>query len=303
MARAKKIARKVVRKRQAPSVDNDSLDDHAVKAAGMYYDPCGADLAPTVYPGDRGYLNRFSSNFASAAVTGETCCIYAFKPGNNLAAEHSAATSGTAITFNYQDARAPGGSFLNTQATKARCAGACVVVRPNASPSTATGMIYFGNIPAQSIINGGSATIDSIIPQLSHSVSVSQALMQPLEVKWSPGSFDDRYSPLTGITSDDDTDRNLLVVAVVGLPAATGVNMRVTAIYEYAPLLNGATIDSTAVAPSRCNFSCVLRNLKRKDPEWWYSLGKKTLKIARNTAVGYYTGGPVGAITAVAKFV
>lgn len=304
MAKARKIATKVKVKRRKPSVrtDEDALDLHAAKAAHMYYDPCGSELVPTVYPGDRGYLNRFSVNFNAAQAAGETCTIYAFKPGNNLAAEHSTATSGTNITFVYQDARAPGALFLNGQATKARCAGACVVVRPNASPSNATGMLYFGNLPAQSIVNGGITTLDAIIPQLTHSCSVSQAVMQPLEVKWSPGAFDDRYSPVAGITADDDTDRNILVVVAVGLPAASGINFRSTAIYEYTPVLNGASIDSTSVAPSRCDFSCILRNLKRKDAEWWFSLGKKTLNVAKAGVLGYYTGGPIGATTAMAKF-
>lgn len=298
---AKRPVRKPKMKKRAPE---DSLDEHAVKAAHMYYDPCGSDLAPSVYPGDRGYVNRWTSALTAGGVTGETCCIQIFKPGVNVTAGSGNAVPTADISVGYTDVNAPGAAFLNTNASKVRCLGACIQVRPNVAPNTCTGQIYFGVLPASSIPDGATATTyNGIFASLSQSVSASQALMQPLEVKWSPGAFDDRYCPVTGITSDDDTDRNIIVVLGIGLPPGTGLHMKLTAIYEWIPARSVfTTIDSTSINPSKCDFNCVLRNLKRKDTEWWFSLGKKVLRGAKDATMGYYTGGVVGLTSAMAKF-
>lgn len=299
--------RRPARKQRAPPVvepAHDVLDEHAAKAARMYFDPCGADLAPSVYPGDRGYVNRWTSALTAGGATGETCCMQIFKPGVNVMAGSGNAVPTADITVGYADTQAPGAAYLNTNASKARCLGACFQVRPVASPNACTGQIYFGVIPASSLPNGlTGTTYNGLFALLSQSVSASQALMQPLEIKWSPGAFDDRYSPVTSVIEDDDTDRNIIVVLGIGLPPGTGLHIKTTAIYEWAPARSVfTTIDSTSINPSKCDFNCVLRNLKRKDPEWWFSLGKKVLKGARDVTLGYYTGGPIGATTALAKY-
>jgi hypothetical protein len=290
--------------RKQKKAPEDALDLPAVKAAQMYDDPCGADLTQSVYPGDIGYLNRFTAVSSGGVGATETATVYIFKPGNNVAHATSAATPGSTFTIAYADTLAPGAAFLNTTATKVRCAGACITVRPLSAPNTCTGQIYFGNVAASSVANGlATLTYNSLAANLS-SISASQALMEPLEIKWSPGSFDDRYSPTTSITEDDDTDRNVLVVVVIGLPAAAGVQFRTTAIYEWAPLVSqGIQQDTTQVKASRCDFNCVLRNLKRKDSQWWWNLGTKVVRASQKIGVGYYTGGVVGAATALAKFI
>lgn len=297
-----RVTRRVRRKRMASS--GDDLDPAAQAAAKMLYDPCGSELVPSVYPGDRGYINRFTSNFNSGQGAGETSSIIIFKVGNNVAYNGSTANAVTAQTVSYVDTQAPGAAFLNTNASKIRATGACLAIRPSAAPNTATGQIYYGVIPASALVNGTSVTAQDIIPLLSQSCSASQALLNPLEIKWSPGTFDDRYCPATGITADDDTDRNLIVVVTVGFPAAAGFNVRATAIYEWCPNpALGVAIDSTSVAPSKCDLSCVLRNLKRKDADWWWSLGRKTLAGMQAVSTGYLTAGAPGAIMALSKFV
>lgn len=297
-----RVTRRVRRKRMATS--GDDLDPAAQGAAKMLYDPCGSELVPSVYPGDRGYINRFSSNFNSGQGTGETSSLIIFKVGNNITFNGSTAASATAQAISYVDTQAPGAAFLNTNASKLRATGACLIIRPSAAPNNATGQIYYGVVPASALPQGASVSVQDIIPLLSQSCSASQALLNPLEVKWSPGTFDDRYSPATGITGDDDTDRNLIVVATAGFAAATGFNVRATAIYEWCPNPTlGVSIDSTSVAPSKCDLACVLRNLKRKDTDWWWALGKKTLAGMQAVSTGYLTAGAPGAIMALSKFV
>lgn len=277
------------------------LDYAGIAAAEMLYNPCGAELVPTVYPGDQGYMARFNSRFAGGNGAGETCNVLAFKPGNNLTWNASGVASTTSVIPSWVDTQAPGAAFLNTNATKCRAAGACTIIQPIAAPNTATGVIYFGVVPASAIGTTG-RTFDDWARLCTESVNISQALMQPLEVKWSPGSFDDRWSPTTGIQGDDDTDRNVILVVTIGLPAATGVNFRLTAIYEWAPDITiSVPYDATNTKPSKCDLSCILRNLKRKSPTWWFNLGIKAITTARDATLAYYAGGPMGLVSTASK--
>lgn len=285
-------------------VDNDSLDEPAENAKRMLMDPCNSRLVPTVYGGDQGYVNRGTSFYGAAQGTNETSFIIIQKFGVNVAYNASFATSSTNFTVGFADTQAPMAAFLNAVASKARCAGACINVRPNASPNNSTGLIKWGVIPASTLAEGTVTNVDNVNRLLNESCSAPQALMQPLEIRWSPGLFDDKYVPTTGVLADDDTDRNILVITGLGFPLTgaagtngTGISANVTGIYEWTPAIAQSTsIDSTSVKQSRCDIDCVLRNLKRKNASWWWSLGKKAVE-------GYFTGGPVGAVTKMASFV
>lgn len=285
------------------AVKVDDLDSAGVKAAQMLLDPCGAELVPSVYPGDMGYMARFNATFSAGTTVGQTCSAIIFKPGNNVVANTSGSTTSDGYTIGFADTQAPGAVFLNTNATKCRAVGACVQVFPNGAPSNATGVVNYGIVPASAVANGIVTNFDQLIALTTHRVSIAQALMNPLEIKWVPGTFDDRYSPTVGITSDDDTDRNVILVVISGMGNALGVNLRLTAIYEWAP---GSTIgvpfDATVVKPSRCDIGCVIRNLRRKDANWWWRLGLSGLQFSKSAAMGYFTGGPVGAVSAAARY-
>lgn len=299
-----KVAAKTRPRARRATADADALDSHAIAAARMLMDPCGADLAPTVYPGDRGYINRFQGIVASAGgAAGETATIWVVKPGVGVAWNAGAALPTTSITVGLADSQFPGAGVTNTY-SKMRTAGFCSIIRPNTAVNTATGMIYYGNIPATYFTQGRvfSGGVSDLLGLLTQSVSCAQAVVSPLEVCWSPGAFDDRYCPISGVTSDDDTDRNALVVVCVGMPAATGLNIRNTVIHEWTPGENQAVIDSTSVNPSKCDFNCVLRNLKRKDANWWWRLGTRLAHGAISVLGAYTTGGVGAAAIASAKY-
>jgi len=277
------------------------LDPAAVAHAQMLNDPCGADLKPTVYPGDRGYLNRFVRNATLGTAVSETSFIYIVKPGNALGHQTGNASSSGSITIAFGNGNFPGDSFFSTNAAKQRCAAFCTSIRPNAAPNTATGTIHFGIMPAAAVVNGSVKTADQLIQYTTESVSAAQALMAPLDIKWVPGSFDDRYCP-QGVT-DDDSDRNVLIVVGVGFPAASGVQIRETAIVEWSPKTNlGVALDSTSVKESDCDKDCVIKYLNSRDKDWWWSLGKKALNITKNAVTGYFTGGAIGAIGSMVKY-
>lgn len=277
------------------------LDLPAIKHLNMLVDPCGAELAESVYPGDRGYINRFVLNGVAGVTATHDSWAIIMKPGNGVASYQSVAGAGTASAIGYSNSF-PGTGFAQANASKMRTLAACITVRPIAAPNNATGTIHFGVVNAQTLANGISVSPSILAQYCTDSVSSSQAVINPLEVKWCPGSFDDRYSP-PGAVSDDDSDRNVLLIVGIGFPPGTGVQTRMTTILEWAPLAqSGIVADATAVKRSLCDKDCILSKLKAKDPDWWWSLGKKVLRVGKAVATGYGTGGAVGALGAVVRY-
>lgn len=294
------IARR--RKRSTQKTNTDGLDPDAAKHAMMLYDPCSAQLAASVYTGDQGYVNRFASYFTIGTAAGETATVIVLKPANGVMYATGAANAASPLTIGYSVASVAGASFLGTNASKQRCVSACLAVRPIAAPNSATGTLYYGVVNAQSVALGTVTSANALIDLCTESVSYSQALMAPLEVKWAPGGFDDRYvAPATN--SDDDSDRNVILLVGIGQVAATGLNIREICIQEWIPKVGlGITNNATDIKTSTCDIACVLRNLKRKDTDWWWSLGKSAFKVGKNITNGFFTGGVVGAMGAATKY-
>lgn len=293
LATRKAAARKI--KSSSKSVGDD-LDSYGVASMKMFDDPCGATLSETIYEGDMGYVNRFVSNFTLGVGATDTAAGLVIRPGVGVAATATAASSGSIMTFNYGDTVMPGAGYLNSVSTKFRCAGFCAIVTPIASPNNSTGTISVGNIPQSSIPQSSSFSADTVNLNLNEKLSSSQALIAPFQVKWQPGLFDDKYCGSVAVLSDDDTDRNALCIIMTGFPAGSGVNVRLVGIYEWTPIATtGIVIDSTAIKRSRCNLACVLRNLKRKSPTWWFELGRAAVG-------GYIQNGVMGAAAKSIKF-
>jgi hypothetical protein len=298
-----KLAKRPIARRKKTSVPRGlAIDSYAANHANMLMDPCNSILEESVYNGDRGFVNRFQAQ-ASYGTTASTTAWWAiYKPGNQCSTNADVATATTASTLSFQPAAYPGETFMTPNASKQRAVACCITVRPNSAPNNATGTIFFGVVSASAVLNGASVTAAQLINLCSDSVSASQALMAPLEVRWSPGGLDERYNT-TGTVSDDDTDRNALIVVGTGFPAASGVNYRVVSITEWTPIRTfGVVQDATATKRSRSNITDVVRVLKERDPSWWWSIGKKATNIVGKVAGGYFSGGAIGALRAGMSF-
>lgn len=272
------------------------IDQPALAHAKLLYDPCGAELVASVYPGDRGYVNRFTSTLSLAQAVGQTCGAIIIKPGNALT--HISADSLSSLTsvMAFGPGNFPGNTFYSTNAAKQRAVAACINISPNASLTNVTGTFHFGVVSAASVINGTSKTFDELAEMCTERIAAATLLTQPLEVKWVPGSFDDRYCP-QGVT-DDDSDRNLILVVFRGLPAASGITARLTAVTEWVPKTNlGIAFDATATKPSDCDKECVIKYLNSRDKTWWWNLGSKVFNITTRAAKGFASGGFLGAAT------
>lgn len=300
--KARKVAKRKPRARPSPYDSRALLDSHGAMAARMFYDPCGANLGETVYPGDRGYVSRFVQNISMGLSAGQTVSAAVIKPGNNVGSFTASLIGSDNATIAFANASMPGAGFLSSTANKFRCAGFCVTARAISAPNNATGTVHFGVVPASALINGVATQYNTLISYCTESVAAANTLMAPLDIKWSPGSFDDRYA--TGANAaDDDSDRNIILIVASGFPAAAGLQLRLTAIYEWTPAVSfGIVTDATSVRNSVCDKECVLKALKSKDPDWWWSLGKKAVKIAGGIASGAWTGGPIGALGAAVRF-
>lgn len=289
-------------KRKVKVVDSDSLDQWGVGHAKMLYDPCDSLLEESVYPGDRGYVNRFQAVGTYGTGAGATSWITVIKPGNVCSTNFDNVGSAVNNTLAFSKAAYPGATFYAGTTSKVRAVSFCISVRPIASANNATGTIYFGVVNAQTFKNGTVLTNDTAASFLTNSVSSAQALMNPLEIKWSPGGFDDRYADTPNL-GDDDNDRNVLIVVGTGFPAASGVQYRMTAITEWAPAGTfGIIQDATATGRSRNDIHAVTKALKNKDPNWWWSLGRKTLGLTKAVVGGYAAGGAIGALGSAVKF-
>lgn len=292
----KKTAAKKIRSMKGKE-KGDDLDSYGLAALKMYDDPCGATLSETIYEGDQGFVNRFVSNFSFITGGGQTSGLCIVRPSIGVASLSAAATATDSQTVTYGDSVMPGAAFLNNNAGKIRCAGFCAIITPQSAPNTATGQIAVGVVPANVFAQASTYTADQVSSYLTEKASASQALVNPYQVKWCPGVMDDRYVSATGVTGDDDNDRNAIAIAITGLPPATGVNVRLVGIYEWSAVSNiGIAMDATATKRSRCNLACVIRNLKRKSPTWWVELGKT---VGR----GYLDAGLSGAAARAIRYI
>lgn len=277
-------------------IPGNLLDAAGRKAAHMLFDPCGAMLEESAYGGERGFVNRFVRTGTYGTGAGVTTSVFIYKPGNVCGSYHDVASDTTSFTVAFGTSF-PGQGYMSTNGTKARAVSFCTIVRPVASPTTATGSIHFGILAASALAQGTTTTPSALIGMLPQTVSVANALYSPLEVKWVPGNGDGNYAPTGGVFSDDDTDRNVLVVVVRGFPATSGVQFKETAIMEWVPnVSSGVSTDLTQPRMSRNNIDDVLRVLKQKDPNWWWSLGMKAFNVGKKAVSGYATGGIAGAV-------
>lgn len=301
MAKTKRSKAVVKRKPKMRVVVPRGLDSYGAAHAKMLYDPCSSILQESVYPGDRGYVNRFNATSTYGGSALATGFLALWKPGNACSSNFDFASTATAFTIAYQRPSYPGATFIAANCSKTRAIAFCIALAPNTSPNLSTGTIHFGMVNASAVPNAGIVSADTLVQLCTERVSAAQALLAPLEIKWSPGGFDDRYSG--NVVTDDDSDRNVLVVVATGLPPATGVTYRCTAIMEWSPGVNlGISNDATSVGRSTNNIADVTRVLKQKDNNWWWALGNKTLGLAESAVRGFAKGGALGALSGAISY-
>lgn len=240
----------------------------AYSFAHSLVDPCNAPLETGVYPGQTGFVTRFTDTYTFTLAATQTNGLLCFAPGTAISFVAGSVNIGDPITLSWSNTFVPGAAFLAANARGVRCLGACFEFFTNATPLNAQGIFSYGVLPVSNVPMSGTTTIQNIRTNLQNMRKVNQ---DAYEVKWRPGSRDEAFGPPNAqISADELDDRNCLVLIAAGLPAAQTYTIKVTWMCEWSPVVgNGLSLPlvnaETSIRPQQ-----VVAQLDRTHPAWWH---------------------------------
>lgn len=226
-------------KAQARRVGAASLDRGAAEYARLIADPCNAPLVHPTYSGtEGGYLVRTESFYTIATGAADTATYLQWTPGlvgNGDAILDSWATGGDVSAGPASNgAKAPGYTFLIANANAVRCVAACMKISYVGSESARSGRLHVGHVSGATITSAARSP-NVVASALTH---YTRTPAQEVELIWKPGDGDQLFrGPGGGYTISDAAMRQSLCLAAVGLPVATGLTIRMTAVYEWQPIV------------------------------------------------------------------
>lgn len=249
------------------------LDAPAVAYAKLLADPCNGPLVHGLsVDGVGGIVSRFESDFIING-NNETAAFYAFVPGLAVGqgSTNLLASDATPITFgplnNVFAFLAPSSRSVGSF----RCLSACIQVYWPGTELNRAGVVGL----MQSNYGDINDFATPVTPGFLRSAStyVERTPQDKLELKWTPSEADLNWTEQgandTGIASSY-AKRSTLTVSAAGLPANTGLRVRLTAVYEWKPLqVTGIAMQRT-VARSNNTLSHVL-NVLDSTGDWVYN--------------------------------
>lgn len=248
------------------------LDSQAMAYRSLLLDPCNANFAHPVYAGGTGgILCRFTSTIPMGNLVGETGFIFHWTPGAMGIGQDELVVTGfaspSAATVAVGTLGAPGKDFLPPNATNYRCVSACATITYTGSELNRSGSVWFGQTVGQ-LCNIGTAYVGIDMPK-----SLPKNIRTPdasVDVLWRPGCDDELYKTPQDSFADDPTakdDRGAITIVATGLPVAVGLQIRMTAVYEYQPRYNtGMTVATNARSTSNNTLNQVLNTIS--DQAW-----------------------------------
>lgn len=214
------------------------LDAAGAAYARLLTDPCNAPIVHPAYGGaNGGLLMRSRSVFSVNTTAGATAGYLHWTPGaigttnSELAAAEyiTTGTSGTAAGI----ANAPGKAFLVANATSYRPVAACMQVYWSGSETARQGFVLLDNTLGGFIDLGGAYSTDLLSRSLSQFARTPGSM---LELIWKPAMADETWIDPSAVTAAVDKDRRGAVsISWGGLPAAVGLSIVCTAVYEWEP--------------------------------------------------------------------
>lgn len=277
-----------------------TLDE--AKYAALLHDPCTAPLVRPVYSTTgSGFLQRMESDFTIGGDATATSGAFTWIPGmfnvgvggNTVTAAGTIngafylgttgtgagpVTDGTNCSwYNFFGANMPGNVFLAQNAGVARCVAACMQVYWPGSELNRQGFV--------SVFRGSADDVrpfatDVTVSQLrSASPYVCRFPQDKLEVKWQPDQADTHFvstTPTQGANvAHIQNGPSTVGVTWAGLPAGTGVRIRLVAVYEWQPRVNassGIILDGGSASPTNGTLSHVISYLQRNSG-WFIAKG------------------------------
>lgn len=264
---------KRARRRRGRKPNGGISADPAAAYARMLDDPCNAEMHTGVYPGEIGAVQRAVADFSTAGGAGNTCGFLMYYPAINGADQGTAPAGSTIISHGWtvSSPYSPGHSLFQNVAAKSRCLGACLQLSPaSLSLTNIVGEVAVGCVSADMVAQGpATVTVD----QLFNTLSLKSILQRkPVEVKFAPGCFDNKYTSYGTLATADLSDTNMLVIAWRGIPAGTQFSARITALLEYTAKSTSSIAASASATSGGINHLAVTTALHKHKPSWFHNL-------------------------------
>lgn len=295
MAKKKAVQQRPRKQRKAQQRDQfgQSLGDAARKYAALLADPCNGPLVQSPFgAGSGGLVSRFETDYVIGDAPSTTAVALCFAPAipqvwtpaANLTADN------LPVTWALNNG-SPGRPYLLANSRAFRCLSACVQVYWAGSELSRGGVISLGQMSVQ---EAGSATV-TVAQLRAASQYVERMPEKCAELVWRPTEAELAWNkPI----DNSDSDRySALYVTAGGLPATSGVRIRIVAVYEWLPSadLSGGMVLPTTKPGSRDTLGGVLETLDRFGNWMYHGAGSvaKTVSslVAGGTAVGRVAGG------------
>lgn len=285
---AKKVLQNLKSKNKAKRRSVNStppLMGHVEKYAELLFDPCNADNELDYgYGGEKGFIQRLVADSQVNTAAGQTAGLIALHPQTGQGFATSQANGSTPFACALGNftlgAITPGQGFLAGVAEKTRSYAACISVFPAAvSLTNITGEYAMGVCSFDTLFNPA-LTVDAVFTLLTLRGSIEK---HQTDIKWFPGTMDDRYNAWNNNLSIDTSDTNVVVYAYRSYPAALPLSVRTTNNVEWTPRTAGglAITDQTRPALKTSN---VVATMHRRNPKWLRNIADSMGRAA--SAVG-----------------
>lgn len=254
--------------------------------------PCDAPLVNPVYPGSSsGYVTRFQSfTQGPTLLSSNSDQVFHFAPGDISTTQVGIMTgevaSGGTISLD-NTINLPGMTFLQANASAARCVAACLKITFAGTESTRGGRLHYGHTQASLLDVGETTTINDLAPQLQN---YSRIPAETVELVWKPSEGDMLFRDpnVAQIAQLRDTLSAITVAAAVN----TGrLVYDVTVVYEWQPKTQSGVSSApfnTNVTTSTFNdvYDAILRTGFRFVRDSMHQMGGNLLsRLANNLGV------------------
>jgi len=273
MAKTKKKTTQPRRKNRAPGskpCPTKGLDHAALQYAKLLADPCNGPLVSGPFgDGAGGYINRFEADYIINNGATDIGSFLAFVPSNSLVYS-SAGVAITSDTVGYTPVlgTAPANTFLAGNADQFRCLAACVQLFWPGSELTRAGITSVGQLAAASFLGGG--TTVSTTQLRTNCQHVQRMPEDHVEIIWRPNDYDLTWNNTDSL--DGIGKRTALVVSAAGLPVNTGIRVRMTAVYEWLPVLQENMVTPFRSAnPSSNTLTDVINYIDETGTKWYHN--------------------------------
>lgn len=260
------------RKKQVVGKSN-VLDAEARKYAKLINDPCyGPITAPIYQSSGSGQFVRIESDFilgAEATSVGAACI---FTPGlvtvngDGLIKPNAVVASDSAAITWAQDTLAQCGTTFALTAGAVRAVSACLQVSFVGSELSRAGVVSLAQMSRQVAV-----TYTSLAKLRGGADRVVRMPDGVLELKLSPQAKNADFQT-TGTANLDVSELPCLVMSTSGIPASTGVRVRLVQVLEWLPLSGTGIVNGTIATASNSSLQQVLAAMYKSNPQWQYEL-------------------------------